>query len=173
MTWYLPLPDFRYTVRNRATAFRFPASSRSLKKVLILRFSRCILPGYSSCFLSLSHHHPRGRRHLPPRIAASLFSVASMPAGSLRPDMLFHPVHLPRVRSPQVCGCAAPVVRYFAALFVARANPAHSHEYHCNDNSCFLSSPLPLSTICLSVRFLSRFARTAQSLFCLFSEIHS
>ena len=73
MTGYLPLPDFRYTVRNRATAFRFPASSRSLKKVLILRFSRCILPGYSSCFLSLSHHHPRGRRHLPPHCRELVF----------------------------------------------------------------------------------------------------
>ena len=54
-------------------AFCFPASSRSLKKVLILRFSRCILPGCSSCFLSLSHHHPRDRRHLPPALPRACF----------------------------------------------------------------------------------------------------
>lgn len=169
MTGYLPLTDFRCTVRNWAVAFRFPASSRSLKKVLILRFSRCILPGCSGCFLSLSHHHPRDRRHLPPAlpqdrllppkynfpdsadISAALpmpaqrilpFFVASVPAGSLRPDMLFHPVHLPRVRSPQVYGCAAPVVCYLAAFFAARANPAHSREYRYNDSSCFPSSSL-------------------------------
>ena len=156
-------------MRSPAPAFCFPASSRSLKTMLILRFSRYILPRCSGCFLSLSHHHPRGRRHLPlalPRdcllppkynfpdsagISAALpmpaqrilpFFVASVPAGSLQPDMLLHPVHLPRVRSPQVYGCAAPVVRYPAALFAARANPAHSREYRYNDSSCFPASSL-------------------------------
>ena len=60
-------------MRSPAPAFCFPASSRSLQKMLILRFSRYILPGCSGCFLSLSHHHPRGRRHLPPALPRDCF----------------------------------------------------------------------------------------------------
>ncbi len=107
MTWYLPLPDFRCTVRNQATAYRLPASRRSLKRALILCFSRCILPGCFVRFLSLSHHHPRGRRHLPPALPRACF--LSHPC----PQALFNRIcsfilFISRVSARRKCADALP-----------------------------------------------------------------